>query len=130
VFLFGAEALKVEWIALIVAVLANVLTNISLKLAAKNVASGSLGNLPASFLAQPWTWVGVAAGGILLASYVVAIRQLGLGYCYATVTSLALVLLTIAAAVVLGERLTLTSVVGVSLVLLGVLCLTYGEYSR
>lgn len=119
-----------EWIALVVAVLANVLTNISLKLAAKNVAGASFENLPLSFLAQPWTWVGVGAGGILLASYVVAIRQLGLGYCYATVTSLALVLLTISAAVVLGERLTLTSVAGVSLVLLGVLCLTYGEYSR
>ena len=68
--------------------------------------------------------------GVLLGSCVVAIRQLGLGFCYATVTSLALVLLTIAAAVVFDERLTLSSVVGISLVLLGILVLTNGEYFR
>lgn len=119
-----------QWTALIIAVLANVLTNISLKLAVQKVSSASFENLPRSFLAQPWTWVAVGAGGILLGSYLVAIRQLGLGFCYATVTSLALVLLTITAAVVFDERLTLSSVVGISLVLLGILVLTYGEYFR
>ena len=74
----------------------------------------------------------MGAGGILLlaGSYLVAIRHLGLGFCYATVTSLALVLLTIAAAVVFDERPTLSSFVGISLVLLRILFLTYGEYIR
>lgn len=118
------------WIALIVAVLANVLTNVSLKLAVKNVSDASPEQLLTSFLTQSWTWIGMFSGGVLLGSYLVAIRSLGLGFSYATVTSLALVLITTTATFVLDERPTPATFLGIALVLLGIVVLTYVELSK
>jgi small multidrug resistance pump len=115
------------WVALLVAVLANVLANISLKLSVKRVSTESLGAQALSFMAQPWTWIGLCAALVLLASYLVAIRQIGLGLCYATVTSLALVLITVAAAFVFEERLTMASVVGIALIIFGLGVLAYAD---
>src|SRR5580693_1930731 len=95
----------IPWVALCVAVLANVVTNISLKLAAKATSSASSAQLFGSFLRQPWIWIGLCAGIVLLGSYIFAIRYIGLGLSYAIVTSVTLVLVTISAAFVFQERL-------------------------
>lgn len=124
------EGRVLAWIALIIAVLANVIMNVSLKLAVKKVSSSSGDDLMTGFLTQPLTWIGLCAGGVLLGSYLIAIRQLGLGFCYATVTSLALVLITLSAALVLQEPLTKPSVLGLGLIMLGILVLTYVEWSK
>lgn len=108
------------WIALCIAILANVLANVSLKLAVENAGRVTGGVSVFTFLQQPWAWVGVFAAAVLLASYLVAIRHVGLGVSYATVTSVALVLVTVLASIVFGETLTLVSIAGVTLIVAGV----------
>ena len=95
----------IAWLALSAAVLANVVTNISLKLAVRKSSIDPSGHFVVRFFIEPWTWVAVCAGIILLASYLVAIRDIGLGFSYALVTSVALVLITISAAIAFQERL-------------------------
>lgn len=108
------------WIALCVAILANVLANVSLKLALEKAGHAAGGVSILTFLQQPWAWAGVFAAAVLLASYLVAIRYVGLGVSYATVTSVALVLITVLASMVFGETLTLASIAGVTLIVAGV----------
>jgi small multidrug resistance pump len=115
------------WFALAVAVFANVVTNISFKLAVKNVSIGNDDHGIISFLTQPWTWIGICAAFVLLASYLLAIRDIGLGVSYAIVTSCALVLITITAAVVFQERLTFLVFLGLGLIVSGIIVLVSVE---
>ena len=78
-----------SWLALALAVSGSALANISLKLATKNVTADQ--GVMKLFL-QPWTWVGLLAGVVLLGSYVIVIREISLAVSYATVTCLSLVL--------------------------------------
>ncbi len=69
---------------------------------------------------QTWTWIGLCAAGILLASYLLAIRDIGLGISYAVVTSAALVLVTISAAVAFHEPISSATIVGIGLIMMGI----------
>ena len=115
------------WLALTVAVFANVVANISFKLAVTKAPIGLFEYRIFSFVAQPWTWIGSGAAIVLLLSYLVAIRDLGLGASYAIVTSLALVMVRISAAYVFQERLNLASILGMTLVVLGIAVLVVNE---
>ena len=118
------------WFALAIAVLANVVANVSLKLAVRTAFAESTEHPVIGILVQSWTWIGVCAAIILLGSYFVAIRDIGLGVSYAIVTSLALVLITIAAAFVFQQRLTLTIFVGMGLIALGIVVLVSAELAN
>lgn len=117
------------WIALAIAVLANVITNVSLKLAVKKVAVGPVEGRTVEFLLQPWTWVGLCAGLVLLGSYIVAIRSISLGVSYAVVTTFSLVFITIAASYVLQERITPWVLLGIGLIIVGIFILVTVEVS-
>lgn len=116
------------WPALTVAVLANVIANISFKLAVKRVFSDSSTHIGQSFVLNYWTWIGVFAGFVLLGSYLLAIRDIQLGFCYAVVTSFALVIITVVAHFVFQERMTLTTVIGTALVVAGIAVLASKEF--
>jgi multidrug transporter EmrE-like cation transporter len=81
-------------------------------------------------LLQPWTWLGVCAAVLLLGSFLVAIRELGIGISYATVTSLALVLITLLAAMIFKEPLNLMVVVGIALIVSGIVVLMVAQAAR
>lgn len=117
----------IAWLALSAAVLANVVTNISLKLAVKRSAADPSGHYAVRFFIDPWTWVAICAGIILLGSYLVAIREIGLGFSYALVTSVALVLITISAAIAFKESLNLMTFAGMGLIILGIAVLTFAR---
>ncbi len=115
------------WVALSIAVLANVVANLSLKVAARGASGETASSRLFAFLAQPWTWVGIGAAILLLVCYLIAIREIGLGVAYASVTSVALVLITVSASFILGERLTLMTILGMALVILGIAILVRAE---
>ena len=115
------------WLALSIAVLANVIANVSLKLAAKAAFALSPERPLIAFIQQRWTWVGLCAAFVLLVCYLLAIREIGLGVAYATVTSSALVLITVAASLLLHERLSAWDALGIGLVIAGVFVLVRAE---
>jgi quaternary ammonium compound-resistance protein SugE len=113
-----------HWTMLVIAVIANACTNIAFKYA---VISPSLQAEDAKWntlLFNPWLWAGGVSGLILLGSYLVAIRTIDLGIAYAAVTSLALVLLTAASALLFGEQLDVRKLIGIALVISGITLLT------
>lgn len=110
--------------------LANVAANVSLKFAVSrviDVVDEPSANVLVRFLAPPSACLGLCAGFVLLASYLVAIRTLRLGFCYAIVTSAALVLITISGAFAFRERVNAMTFVGTGLIVLGIAALRSGE---
>jgi multidrug transporter EmrE-like cation transporter len=120
----------IAWSALFLAAFANLGANLSLKFAAKQVQADSLGALVPRLIKQPWTWVGIVCACMLFGSYVLAIRDLGLGLSYAVVTSLTLVLVTVTAAIAFQERLGLTTFIGIGLIIVGLAILVTPELSN
>lgn len=115
------------WVALTGAVIANAIANVAFKFAIKQASSGPSGYVALRFLTQPTAWIGLLAAIILLASYVVAIRELGLGFCYAIVTSAALILVTMSGALAFHERLSTSTFLGIGFVMLGIAVLTSSQ---
>jgi small multidrug resistance pump len=116
--------------ALCLAVLANLGANLALKLATSRVPDQSVTNSVATLLKQPWTWIGIVCAFVLFVSYVLAIREIGLGLSYAVVTTLTLVLVTVTAAFAFQERLGLSTFVGIGLIILGLAILVQLELSN
>jgi multidrug transporter EmrE-like cation transporter len=112
------------WLALILAALANLTTNISLKFVARN---SSYAQEP--LWREPWLWSAFFSGIALLACYSFAIRHISLGYCYAFVTSVTLILLTVTAGFIFQERLNFPVFTGIGLIVFGILILTWAEFA-
>jgi len=109
------------WIFLSTAVLANILANIMFKKAM--LAFPTEPDLASvfKFMFNPHLWIGGVSCVLLLSCYLLAIRGLGLSVSYAFVTSLSLIGITLVAALLFGESLTLQSGLGVILVISGLL---------
>jgi small multidrug resistance pump len=120
----------IAWSALSIGVIANVIANISLKYAVRKTSDIPLGHFLVRFLLESWTWIGLCAGVVLLACYLLAIRDLGLGLSYAILTSVALVLVTISAAIAFQERLSPMTFVGIGLIVVGIAVLTSVELGK
>jgi multidrug transporter EmrE-like cation transporter len=118
------------WSALSVAVIANVIANVSLKFAVRKVSNMPSEHRLVHFIMEPWTWVGLCAGVVLLACYLLAIRDLGLAFSYAILTSVALVLVTISAAIAFQERLSPMTFLGIGLIVVGIAVLTSTELAK
>lgn len=109
------------WSALLVAVCANVLTNVSFKLAVQQLAG------PVdirAFMVSPWAWAGLISGLLLLSSFIVAIRGLELSVAYPAVTGLAMVGILIVGYFLFSETLNWQKIVGVGFVVTGVIILS------
>jgi multidrug transporter EmrE-like cation transporter len=112
------------WILLAVAVAANIASNFLFKTAMasfpETVDAASL----FKFAFNPYLWLGGTACVVLLASYLLALREIDLMTSYAFVISLSLVGITVLSPLLLGTTLPLGRIAGVALVISGILLLT------
>ena len=114
------------WLALALAVFFNVLANVSFKLAMSHGRSQAESAIWTA-LSNPWLWVGGVSCVLLLASYLYALRGVGLGTAYAVVTSLALVFVSASSAVLFQEQFTLVKAIGVLSVVVGIFLIVNSE---
>jgi spermidine export protein MdtJ len=122
--------MTVYWLLLSCAVASNVLANIAFKITMSSI-EGDLG--PSNFMTavtRGWFWVAVGASAVLLGSYLLALRQIGLAASYAVVTSSALVAISIASQLVFGERITVAKAIGIIAVVLGLFLIVREEIGR
>ncbi|MEA1938855.1 MAG: hypothetical protein U9N14_07175 [Pseudomonadota bacterium] len=113
---------------LFLAIVANVTANILLAHAVRSPAfDGSWLDSAASLLSKPALWGGLAAAGILLTSYLFALRTTNPAFAYAFVTSLAMVGLSLTSWLFLGETLSLMSLAGIVTIMAGVALLALGS---
>ncbi|HSL41285.1 MAG TPA: hypothetical protein VK857_13005 [Desulforhopalus sp.] len=113
-----------HWVYLAVAVIANIATNLLLKKTMRSLDAPLGVELGRQALLSPWLWGAFAAGGLLLLSYILAIRTMDLSLSYAIVTSAALLGITFFAWMVFGEPLTSTKIFGVILIIAGIILVT------
>lgn len=85
------RSVYLSWAALALAIMANVAANTSLKQAMISVSTDSDKSILLQVLAVPSFWIGLVFAGVLLLSYLVAIRNMPVGTAYAFTTSLAMV---------------------------------------
>jgi len=111
--------LTLSWIALVVAILANILANSLLKKAVLRTTVTESGNLITGLIIQPYFWAGIVSAGILLGAYLLALRSIPLSICYTTVTALAMIGLILTGAVWFDESLSLMKIIGTILVATG-----------
>lgn len=78
---------------LIVAVVANLVTNFSLKAAVRSLDTSSVGSVVLGLLSSPWAWIGGLSGFVLLGSFMAAIRLLPLSVAYPVLTAIAIVVM-------------------------------------
>lgn len=107
-------------VLLLMAVTANVVANLMFKNAMlafpKEIEFASL----FGFAFNPFLWAGGLSAGLVLAFYLLAIKDSGLSSSYAFVTSVSLVGITLTSALVFREALSLQSIAGVVLVIGGI----------
>jgi multidrug transporter EmrE-like cation transporter len=108
-----------SWIVLLVAVAANVTANISLKLAMSSQPSEGEARLLRLFT-QGSFWVGLLAAGVLLVSYLLALRTIAVSTAYVAVTSLAMIGLVLAERKVFGAPIDASKLAGMACVVVGV----------
>ena len=115
------------WLALIIAVIANILANVAFKKAVELTPSvkGASGFL--SLLFQPWAWFGLCMATLLLGCYLYALRGIDLSVAYPVVTGLAMLGIALTGALFLSEALTGSKIIAIGLITVGVFMLKYGS---
>lgn len=108
------------WIALILAVAANVGANISFKYFIQNTEFNGLWPSVAAIARQPTFWIGGCLGVALLGSYLYALRGIPIGVAYTTATSLSIAGITAAGVLIYGEAFGLRMAIGLACVVAGV----------
>jgi multidrug transporter EmrE-like cation transporter len=111
------------WVALLIAVGANVFANVALKLAVSELSLPLDARALLTLASVPWAWAGMASVMLLLVSYLIAIRGIALSIAYPTVTGLAMAGIIVSGCVVLSEPLSVQKITGVGLILTGILLL-------
>ncbi|MEM1025618.1 MAG: SMR family transporter [Myxococcota bacterium] len=108
------------WVFLAVAIVANVLTNVALKRAAQSVEVFSFPGVLSDLITSHWMWVGFVSALVLVGCYMMAIRSLPLSVGYVSVTSMAMVGITLVGVLSGSEVLSVPRIIGICLVLAGV----------
>ena len=122
--------MTIYWSLLTCAVASNVLANIAFKITMSSI-EGELG--PSNFataVTKGWFWVAVFASAILLCSYLLSLRHIGLAASYAVVTSSALVAISIASLFLFNETITVARAIGIVAVVLGLFLIVREEIGR
>ncbi|MEM9342749.1 MAG: SMR family transporter [Pseudomonadota bacterium] len=114
-----------HWIALVLAIAGNVGANVAFKRFIQN-ADGTV----LQAVKQPSLWIGLCLGGLLLVSYLYALRGLPLGLAYTFATSISIAGITLAGVLLYGETITLRSAVGIAVIMAGIVLLTTGQTSQ
>ena len=112
-----------HWLWLIIAVVANVVTNVGLKMVAMRIDNAHARPELRGLITEPWLWTAFVAAGALVVAYILALRNLQLEVAYATVTSLALVGVSAASFVMFDERIAVLKIVGIALVIAGIVAM-------
>ncbi len=111
------------FLALTLAILANVVSNILLKRAMQNLEADDLRSTILELLNSGSFWMGISSLAVLLSAYLFAIRLIPLGIAYAGVTSLTIVLLTVWGIFYGGESVGTVRLIGIVAVVLGFVCI-------
>ncbi len=117
----GSQALG--FLALGIAILANVIANISLKHAMQNLEVNGVRSVIFGLLGSGAFWMGICSLAVLLSAYLFAIRLIPLGIAYAGVTSLTIALLTVWGMFYGGENVGMLRLIGITAVILGFVCI-------
>lgn len=120
------RSVYVSWAALILATIANVVANTSLKQAMITVDTSLEKNILLQVLGLASFWIGLVFAGILLLSYLVALRHLPVGTAYAVTTSLAMVGIIIVESQLFGTPVSTSKAAGIAFVVLGVWLMARG----
>lgn len=98
-----SSAASIYWFALIVAIFANIFSNVAFKRAMEGASFESGGSLLRTVGHQPWIWLGLGTAVILLGAYLFAIKRIPLSVAYPSVTGIAMVGIAVSGVVFLGE---------------------------
>src|SRR5262245_31510389 len=122
--------MSIYWSLLGCAVASNVIANIAFKITMSSI-EGEL--RPSNFITaitKGWFWVAVFASAILLCSYLLSLRHIGLAASYAVVTSSALVAISMASQFLFDETITVTRAIGIVFVVVGLFLIVHEEIGR
>ncbi|WP_151718186.1 hypothetical protein [Gemmobacter serpentinus] len=108
-----------QYVLIGLAAISNVALNLSLKELSRGLETGSVARLAATTLLSPWFWAAGISGVLLIGLFMAAIRQGSVAVTYIGVTAMAMVLLTIAAAVLHGDVPGLWRIAGLGLIVVG-----------
>lgn len=108
------------WLAIGIAVLANVVANITLKVAMTSAGEKAGVTAFSSALSTGTFWLGVLSAGVLLLSYLYAIKSIPVGTAYVVTTSLAMVGIAFAENRFFGTAITAPKLFGILLVIAGI----------
>lgn len=109
---------------LLVAVVANLVTNFSLKAAMRGLDTSSVSSVITGLLNSPWAWLGGFGGMLLLGSFMAAIRVLPLSIAYPALTALAIVVMAFIEWRFQNVDLSLWKLVGLGLIISGIALVT------
>lgn len=122
--------MKIYWLFLGCAVVSNIVANVAFKLTMTSLHGANGPGLVVAALSRAWFWVAISASAILLVTYLLALRQLGLAVSYAVVTSSAIVGISIASSVIFGEGVTPARALGIAAVIGGLFLIVRDELMR
>jgi multidrug transporter EmrE-like cation transporter len=108
------------WIALFLAVAANVGANISFKYFVQNTELKLEWTTLLSAAFRPSLWIGLCLGVSLLGAYLYSLKGLPISIAYTAATTLSIVGITCAGVLIYGEAFSLRMAVGILTVMLGV----------
>jgi len=111
--------IPVYWAALFVAVTANITANVALKISILSVEGTTPLETLAKVAVRPTFWLGILAAGILLGSFVFALRQIELSTAYIFVSVSAIVGISIVSVLLLGETMGVYKFLGILLAIAG-----------
>lgn len=109
-----------HWIALLLAVAANIGANISFKYFIQHTEFNGFWPSLAAIIRQPTFWLGGCLGVGLLCSYLYALRGIPISVAYTTATSLSIAGITMAGVLFFGEAFGFRMAVGLAGVVAGV----------
>ena len=109
------------WVFLLLAALANIAANSSLRQAAQRIkGEKDLIAILVGLLAQPVFWLGLLSAGCLLFAFTMALRETPVSIAYPVVTSLAIAGLLLLDYGLLGQPIGGLRLLGVALIIIGV----------
>ena len=120
----------ISWTALALAIAANVGANTAFKSAVASLSLRPGESPPLQLLRSGDLWIGLVLSAVLLASYLVAIRQIPISVAYLTVSALAMVGLVVVDSMFFGLKLGVHNLLGIGLVIVGLALVTKGVLLR
>ena len=120
------RSVYVSWAAIVLATIASIVANTSLKQAMITVDASLDKSTLLQVLGLASFWIGLVFAGVLFLSYLVAIRHLPVGTAYAVITSLAMAGIIIVESRLFGTPVSTLKAAGIAFVALGVWLMARG----